>query len=258
MSKVRKFLKFLASIALLPLVMGVSFYSLERQGFFQIEVIDLNVTGLNSQKKFIAPKVAALRKKLEVYRGISLWKAPLSQISKTLNEEQWVKEFQISREWPAGISVKIKTDDVALLVFPQSSTESSVGTVSAIKPITKSGRVLEKINSKNAPDAVITFDSEFLISQKIREGGLQVINALPKTGKLTASHISEIGYDRKEGYWIKLLNSETKVNLGEDQFEIKSARISQVIDYLEGRNLKARVIDANLSKKVLVRLQQSP
>jgi cell division protein FtsQ len=75
---------------------------------------------------------------------------------------------------------------------------------------------------------------------------------------MTASHVSEIGYDRKEGSWIKLLNSETRVNLGEEQFEIKSARISQVIEYLEGRNLKARVIDANLSKKVLVRLQQNP
>ena len=41
---------------------------------------------------------------------------------------------------------------------------------------------------------------------------------------------------------------------GEDQFEIKSSRVSQVIDYLENRDLKARVIDANLSKKVLVRL----
>ncbi len=216
------------------------------------------MTGLNSQKKFISPKVSSLRKKLEVYRGISLWEAPLSEISETLNDESWVKEFQISREWPAGISIKIKTDDVALLVFPQNSSESSVGAVSTIKPITMSGKVLEKINSKNAPDAVLTYDSQFLISEKIREGGLQVINSLPKSGRLTAKHISEIGYDRKEGYWVKLLNSETKVNFGEEQFEIKSARISQVIDYLEGRNLKARVIDANLSKKVLVRLQQSP
>ena len=75
---------------------------------------------------------------------------------------------------------------------------------------------------------------------------------------MTANQVSEIGYDKKEGYWIKLLNSETRVQYGEDQFEIKSARISQVIEYLESRNLKARVIDANLSKKVLVRLQQSP
>jgi cell division protein FtsQ len=52
--------------------------------------------------------------------------------------------------------------------------------------------------------------------------------------------------------------SNIKIKLGEDQFAVKSARVSQVMDYLEKRDLKARVIDANLSKKVLVRLQQSP
>jgi cell division protein FtsQ len=99
---------------------------------------------------------------------------------------------------------------------------------------------------------------DLLASEKVREGALNVISSLPASGRMSAAQVAEIGFDRKEGYWIKLLNSETKVNFGDEQFEIKSARISQVIDYLESRNLKARVIDANLSKKVLVRLQQSP
>ena len=258
MNKFQKFLKIVLAFTLFPLVVALSIYSLDQQGFFKIDSIDLRVNALSSQKNYISPKVKELQEKLDAYRGISLWKAPLSQISKSLKSEPWVKEFQLSRVWPSGIAVEIKTDDVALLVFPQNSVESSIGEVSAIKPITKSGKILEKINSKNAPNAIVTFDSQFLISEKVREGGLEVIKALPETGKMTASHVSEIGYDRKEGYWIKLLNSETRVNLGEEQFEIKSARISQVIEYLEGRNLKARVIDANLSKKVLVRLQQNP
>ena len=33
---------------------------------------------------------------------------------------------------------------------------------------------------------------------------------------------------------------------------------SGLVTYLENHDLKARVIDANLSKKVLVRLQQTP
>ncbi len=258
MNKFQKFLKVVLAFTLFPLVVALSIYSLDQQGFFKIDSIDLRVKALSSQKYYISPKVKILQEKLDAYRGISLWKAPLSQISKSLKNEPWVKEFQLSRVWPSGIAIEIKTDDVALLVFPQNSVESSIGEVSAIKPITKSGKILEKINSQNAPNAIVTFDAQFLISEKIRVGGLEVIKALPETGRMTASHVSEIGYDRKEGYWIKLLNSETRVNLGEEQFEIKSARISQVIEYLEGRNLKARVIDANLSKKVLVRLQQNP
>ncbi len=254
----RKFLKLTLAFMLFPLVIALSGYSLEQQGFFKIDKIELKVDALSSQKNFVAPRVALLKKKLEVVKGISLWQAPLSDISKMIREEKWIKQFQLSRVWPSGILLDIQTDDVAILVLPQSDESSSIGEVSQIKPITKSGQVLAKINSKEAPNAIVTHDTDFLISQKVREGGLNVINSLPTAGKMAASQVSEIGYDRKEGYWIKLLNSETKVNFGEEQFEIKATRLSQVIDYLESRSLKARVIDANLSKKVLVRLQQSP
>ena len=39
---------------------------------------------------------------------------------------------------------------------------------------------------------------------------------------------------------------------------IKAQRVSQVLEYMETRQLEARVIDANLSKKVLVRLRKDP
>ncbi len=241
----------MTAILLLPLAVFLSLYSLEQQGFFKIDKIDIQSNALTSQKNFVAPKVKELQKRLDKFKGISLWKAPMSQISRELREESWISEFQLTRSWPNGIQLNVKPDEVALLVLPV--RESSM-----LKPITKSGKILEKINSSTAPGVIVSFDSAFLSDQKVREGGLNVIAALPGSGAMAAAQVAEIGYDKKEGYWIKLLHSEIKVNFGEEQFEIKSARISQVVDYLESRNLKARVIDANLSKKVLVRLQQNP
>jgi cell division protein FtsQ len=258
MNKMRKFLKLAMAFTLFPLFVFLAVYSLEQQGFFKISKIEINVDTLQSQKSFVEPRLAQLRAKLETIKGISLWRAPLSDISKTIKSEKWIKNFQLSRVWPSGIKLDIQADDVAILVFPAADQTTSISEASQIKPITKSGQVLEKINSNQAPNAIVTHDSDLLISQKVRDGALNVIAALPASGNMSAAQVAEIGFDRKEGYWIKLLNSETKVNFGEEQFEIKSARISQVIDYLESRNLKARVIDANLSKKVLVRLQQSP
>ncbi len=247
-----------AAFVLFPVALYFSIYSLEEQGFFKIDKVEIRVNALASQKNFVADKVGQLRIKLNSVKGISLWRAPLSQISKSLQEEKWIKEFQISRAWPSGIELNIVPDDVALLVISDEGVSAGRYDSSAIRPITKSGRVLEKIKSNVASNSIITHDSVFLSNQSVRDGGINMIKALPSTGSMSAAQVSEIGYDKKEGYWIKLLQSETKVNFGEEQFEIKSARISQVIDYLESRNLKARVIDANLSKKVLVRLQQSP
>ena len=239
----------MAAFLLLPLAVFLSLYSLEQQGFFKINNIEIQSNALSSQRNFVAPKVQQLQKRLDKLKGISLWKAPMSQISESLKDEKWIKEFQLSRAWPAGVRLTIQPDEVALLVINETSQ---------LKPITKSGKILEKINSSTAPGVIVTHDSSFLIDQKVRDGGLGVIAALPGSGAMSAAQVSEIGYDKKEGYWIKLLHSEIKVNFGEEQFELKSARISQVVDYLESRNLKARVIDANLSKKVLVRLQQNP
>jgi cell division protein FtsQ len=39
---------------------------------------------------------------------------------------------------------------------------------------------------------------------------------------------------------------------------LKADRVGQVLDYLEKHELDARVIDANLTKKVLVRLRKRP
>lgn len=248
----------MTAFLLFPLVIILSLYSLDQQGFFKIDSIEIKTDALNSQKNFITPKVKLLQEKLNQVKGISLWKAPLSQISDSLKDEKWIREFQLSRAWPSGIRLVIQPDEVAMLVVPQSDVSTSISDFSTLKPITKTGKILEKINSAMAPGVIITHDSEFLSDQKVRDGGLKVIGALPGGGAMSAAQVSEIGYDKKEGYWIKLLKSEIKVNFGEEQFELKSARISQVIDYLESRNLKARVIDANLSKKVLVRLQQNP
>lgn len=240
------------------MVVFFSIYSLDQQGFFKIDKVDIKIEALSSQKNYIASKVKQLQLKLNSIKGISLWKAPLSQISKTLSEEKWIKQFQISRAWPSGIILEIVPDTVELLVISRPALQSIAGGTTELLPITKSGIMLEAIKSDSAPSAVIAHEPIFINNQKVREGAIRVINSLPEVGNMSASHISEIGYDKKEGYWIKLLQSETKINFGEESFEIKSARISQVIDYLESRNLKARVIDANLSKKVLVRLQQSP
>lgn len=253
----KKIFKLTAAFILFPVAVFFSAYSLDQQGFFKIDTVDIKVEALSSQKNYVASKSKQLQMKLNSIKGISLWRLPLSQLSRTLSEEKWIKSFQISRAWPSGVVLEIEPDIVEILVISQ-DVRASINKVTDIRPITKSGNVLEKIKSDSAPNAIVTYDTVFLNNQKVREGAIGVINSLPASGSMSAASISEIGYDKKEGYWIKLLQSETKVNFGDKQFEIKAARIAQVINYLDGRNLKARVIDANLSKKVLVRLRQTP
>lgn len=250
MSLIRKYIKFILALFLLPGVIFISAFSLEQKGFFRIQKIEITVNALTSQVNYINPKINSLNEKLEIFKGVSLWKFPLSQVAEILKVENWIKDFQLSRAWPASLVIVIEPETVAFLIQSSDSGQNA----SNFQPVTLNGEVLSKIDSKQAPNTILIHDTNFLKNKKIRDGALTLLKALPTQGRLHPSQVSEIGYDKKEGYWLRLLQSEVKINLGEEQFEIKTARVAQVIDYLENRDLKARVIDANLSKKVLVRM----
>ncbi len=244
-----RFLKFLVSSLVLLAVISLSLYSLEQEGFFKIDKITLNVSVKASQKVFVKPYIEALNEKLEFFKGQSLWKFSLNNVSALLKTEGWVADFRISRSWPSGLEIDVEPQHIAFLI----QSKESRG-LTEFYPVTDSAVLLKKVDSKQAPSVAVIRQDQFLKNQKIREGAIAILRSLPSTGKLQSAQVSEVGYDKKDGYWVSLLQSDMKIKFGEDQFEIKSTRVSQVMDYLENRDLKARVIDANLSKKVLVRL----
>lgn len=249
MFKLNRFLKLAATFILLPAVVLLSLFSLEQQGFFKVDQIKINVAVKASQKGFVRPYIDSLNQRLESFKGQSLWQLSLNNVSKILKAEPWITEFRVSRAWPSGLEIEIEPHQVAFLI----QAKEIKGTTEFF-PVTVSGAVLQKVDSRQAPSVAIVRGNEFLKNQKIREGAVAVLKSLPADGKLHSSHVSEVGYDKKDGYWIELSQTNMKIKYGEDQFELKSNRVSQVIEYLENRDLKARVIDANLSKKVLVRL----
>ncbi len=243
------FFKVTGAIFLVVGIPCLSLYSLEQEGFFKIDKIALTVSVKSSQKVFVKPYLESLNQKLDAFKGQSLWKFSLKSVSMLLKEETWISEFRISRSWPSGLEIEIEPHHIAFLI----QSKESHG-LTEFYPVTDSANILKKVDSKQAPSVAVIRQDQFLKNQKIREGAIAILKSLPSAGKLQSAQVSEVGYDKKDGYWMSLVQSDMKIKFGEDQFEIKSTRVSQVMDYLENRDLKARVIDANLSKKVLVRL----
>jgi cell division protein FtsQ len=247
--KTNRIVKLVATFLLLPAVLFISLFSLEQQGFFKINEIKISVSVKASQKDFIRPYVETLNQKLDLFKGTPLWKLSLKQVSEIMKLEPWIIDFRVSRAWPSGLEIEIEPHEVAFLIQAKDARVTT-----EFYPVTLNGMILKKVDSRQAPPVAIMRGEQFLKNQKVREGVVSVLKSLPADGKLHTSHVSEIGYDKKDGYWISLSDTNMKIKFGEDQFEIKSSRVSQVMDYLENHELKARVIDANLSKKVLVRL----
>jgi len=251
--KLRLYFKIFLIFIVTPTVIFLSVFVLDRNGFFNIEKIEMTIMAKTDQVQFSKPYVDLLNDDLSEYKGKSLWRLPLSQISNKLKLKRWIKDYRISRSWPSKIVVEIEPQVLSLLY-----TDTIKLAQGLVRPVTDQGEVLAEIETNQAPSLAMIKGEFFLKDSGKRKKAIELLHSLPEDGKMSHKLISEIGFDQKEGYWVEVIQSNMKIKLGDDQFAVKSARVSQVLDYLEKRDLKARVIDANLSKKVLVRLQQNP
>lgn len=251
--KLKLIFKVICAVLAVPAVLSFAIYTLDQNGFFHIKNIEIFLVARESQKNFSKPYVEKLNNTFESYRGKSLIRFSLQNVSEILKSEKWIKEFHITRSWPSELEIQIEPHTLSYLL-----TDSQRLNQGLMRPMTDQGDVLSEIDSRQAPSLALLKGDIFLRDGEKRKQALELLKALPAEGKISFENVSEVNYNRKDGFWLELIRSDLKIKLGEDQFAVKSARVSQVLDYLEKRDLKARVIDANLSKKVLVRLQQSP
>lgn len=242
-------LKLAIAFIVLPAVIAGSMYWLNENGFFDINQVEVVLENSQAQANFYSPLVEKLQGELSSLKGQSLWSVKLSRVVRVLNSQNWIENHSISRSWPTVLRVKVKPHDVKLVYL---------GKNGKYLPIIKDGTFLDTVNSKQSPDVTLLAGENFAQKKELREKAVQVLSEIPDEGSFSKQTISEMRYDNKDGFSVTLMKTGIQVKIGEEQVALKSARVSQVVDYLQSRQFDARVIDANLSKKVLVRLRNDP
>ena len=245
----KSFLKFLiSSVAVSSALLGLGYY-LDRTGFFNLTQVNLLIEQSDNQVLKMKDKISVLKSKLETNKGQALYKIELKTIKQLLNNETWISSYQISRRWPSKIEVLIQPEKIYFSVL------TSTG---ELKPVIQSGEMLESVKINASADVPIIRQSEFLKDEELRKRAIQLLKDIPLTGVFSRSEISEIQYSEKEGFTLFMSRDHLRVKLGEKQVRNKSLQVTQVMNYLVNKKIQARVIDANLSQKVLVRLRKAP
>ncbi|MGZ3773506.1 MAG: cell division protein FtsQ/DivIB [Pseudobdellovibrionaceae bacterium] len=235
---------------ILPVSVVGIFYYLNKNGFFNIGKVEVTIENTpTGQEQFVKPLVDKLQGSLQKYQGVSLWSLKLSDVSKEVSSLNWVEGLNITRDWPSTLSVRVRPHEVKLLFLSKNGS---------LVPIIKNGSLLDSVEAKQAPDVALVEGDVFLKKSELRKKAVDVIEQIPVDGAFSKKTISEIRHDDKEGFWMTMIKTGIQVKIGEDQVALKAARVSKVVDYLEAHEFGARVIDANLSKKVLVRLRKDP
>lgn len=258
MSKAKKrkwaYLRIILASVGVPLLAGGGLRTLNQGGFFNVDKIETEIVNSefgNSEKTplHLVAGVKALEEKMGRFRGASLWSLDLEKLSNEVSQLKWVESSHLVRVWPSTLRLKISPQKILLLYK---------GERGDLRPLTANGEFLDPIPASEAPDVTVLTGESFAKKKKLREEALEVIKKIPKVGSFSRQTIAELSYDPREGFWMNLIQPRVHIKMGEGDIPMKSLRISQVVDYLENQQLEARVIDANLPQKVLVRLRKDP
>lgn len=247
----RNIWKIIISVIAVPTVVAGIFFSLHESGFFNLQNATVEFVGTEAGKHphFFAEGEEELKQQVEKFRGTSLWKLNLKLISAELERFAWIDDFQVVRSWPASLKILVTPKPVRFIYL------SAKG---EMIPIVGDGDWLKPVTAKNSPDVAFLRGPQFAMSKELMKKTVEMIKDIPESGSFSRANIAEIHHSQKDGYWLSLIDQGIKVKMGEDNFALKSARVSQVLDYVESRQIDVRVIDADLSKKVLVKLRKAP
>lgn len=244
-----KFARIVFVFFLVPTAMVGSVFLMNQKGVFNLENIEINILGFDSHPHYFSPLSQSVKDRLQVYRGKSLWLLDLKMISKEIFQEDWIAQARVSRKWPVDLEVTIVPKNIKLLLVQGNS---------GFSPVDDQGKALQPVKSSQAPRLPILRSSIFVKDEKLRKQAVDFVQQLPVDGKFSQQSVSEIYYDNKRGFWTTLIDQNIQVNLGKENLPLRSARVAQVLEYMDSREMQARVIDADLSKKVLVRLRKDP
>lgn len=240
-------LRLIVGLVVIPGSVAGLLFHLDRHGFFDLEKIEIVLVDAPERALFLKPLVANLDASLEVYRGRSLWSLEMGDISRKIAGLNWIETHSISRSWPAGLTVKIRAQEVKALYL---------GKNNRLIPVIRAGQMLDPVDASLAPDVAVLDGILFQARPELRQKAIELLDDIPAEGTFSRKTVSEIRWNPKEGFNVRMVRGGVDVNLGEDRFAIKAARVGQVMDYLSNRGVAVKEFDANLSKKVLVRLRE--
>ncbi len=249
MTGLRILFRLISIFVVIPVTLGGALYFLNQKNYFNLDRIEVLIDNGQLESHYLKPQVEVVEKMIEASRGQSLWRLDLSKLQQEIQKLNWIESVSLVRQWPTTLKAKIKPLDVKLLLMTKKGQ---------FYPIVREGEILNPIEIKNVPDAMILRGDIFQRNSNLRKKAVSILENIPAHGTFSRTQISEMSYKEKEGFWVTLIRNGTEVRLGEELVPLKSARVSQVLDYLKSNQFDARVIDADLSQKVLVRLRKGP
>lgn len=192
---------------------------------------------------------SSLTPQMKIYEGRLVWQLPLRQVYDLVSKDKRVKKVAVYREFPSKVRMEIEPHTPVLAYFARDGR---------VYPVARDATLLPALLTFESPDLPILRGDELRDEPSLRELAIDLLSTIPEEGSFSRNLVSEILYNSKDGFKVFVTGASSEVKLGDTDFGPKISRVQKVLSYLESQNIKGRVIDARFSKKVVVRVRNTP
>lgn len=208
--------------------------------------IDLRQSGVHPVvQKEVRDRISG---KLKSFHKQNILAVPISRIQQNILSDVWVESVTIERGLPDQLIVRVQLKDVVFVYLDKRGR---------FLPLSEQGQLLNPVDPAFVPDVPLIRNAEIIKNPELLKQLLVLFKEIPVDGVFSQKTIAEVDWTSSEGLIVE--NDDVdggRIVLGKDKVRTKSARITNVLKYLESQNQKWRVIDASFKKKVLVRLRK--
>jgi hypothetical protein len=215
-----------------------------RNSLFSLKTINFVYEERNAYVDSLRP---ALERPLQKYIGQSLWHADIFAMESFLKKQTWIETASVTRSFP---------NEIVITVEPKQVVANILRSPSMVQPVAADSTVMDPVDIAKSPSAPLLSHRSFLERSDLRKNALAFLKELPEEGSFSRKNISEIlpkNTRQNNQFKVLLKNSKAEVFIDNENVPLKAARVSRVIDYLSDKEMEDCIIDANFSKKVLVR-----
>ncbi len=240
---------FLGRLFVLFFVATAVWVSIKDKTLFHVKEIKISTQVEDSERAVWVELNQEIEKTLAVYKGLPIWKVSLAEVKRRLAPFAVISNLNLLKSWPEKIEVSYSLPSLKAIY------RNSEG---QFKVLATGGLWVGPVKWSRLP--VLPWvkgrwvEKNDLMTKQL----MSLLDQLPEKGLFSKEQISEVQFNDLDGFLLTLIKSGQQIRFGTENFEIKSLRVAQVLEYLQTRGLESRVIDANFSKKVLVRLRNHP
>jgi len=238
----------IAALFLLSLV-GLGVWVGQNPNWLRIENIQMELVEHSHEDLLYQRIKKSLFPVMKVYEGKLFWDVPLRELFDLIARDKRVRTVSVHREFPSTLRISIE---------PHTPVLAWVGRDGRIYPVATDATLLPALPLSDLPDMVLLRGEEFKEDIQLRDRALEIFRTLPDGGVFGKRKVSEIVYGKKDGFDVFVSGSRSQVRLGDTDFSPRVSRVERVLTYLDSQNIKGRVIDARFSKKVVVRVRNTP